>query len=230
MTMRVAVAISGRGSNLEALFQALPPGASAEVVLVVSDRDAAGLEHARNRGVTAQVLADPADASEWLRLLGKWRADLVVLAGYLRLVPAEVIAAYRQRIINTHPALLPAFGGKGMYGNRVHRAVLASGVQETGVTVHLVDEAYDRGDVLAQRRVPVLPGDTPERLAARVLEVEHQLLPAVVLAAAATGYPVPLPESGVRSRESGNPATPDTRLQTPGSEPTSATRPDLRQR
>jgi phosphoribosylglycinamide formyltransferase-1 len=114
-----------------------------------------------------------------------------------------VIAAYRGRIINVHPALLPSFGGKGMYGHRVHAAVLASGAQETGVTIHLVDEVYDRGAVLAQARVPVLPGDTPDILAERVLAVEHRLLPAAVLAAAAAGRPVPLEASGVGSQESG---------------------------
>jgi phosphoribosylglycinamide formyltransferase-1 len=128
----------------------------------------------------------------WLDLLGRARADLVVLAGYLKLVPPPVVAAYRGRIINVHPALLPEFGGQGMYGRRVHEAVLASGARETGATVHLVDEVYDRGAVLAQRRVPVLPGDTPQSLAERVLALEHQLLPATVLAAAAAGHPVPL--------------------------------------
>jgi formyltetrahydrofolate-dependent phosphoribosylglycinamide formyltransferase len=193
MKMRIAVAISGRGSNLEALLRALGPGARAKVALVMSDRaDAAGLGHARDRKVPAEVLSHPADGDEWLRLLWRFQIDLVVLAGYLKLVPAPVIAAYRGRIINIHPALLPAFGGQGMYGDRVHQAVLASGVRETGATVHLVDEVYDRGAVLAQARVPVLPGDTPERLAERVLEAEHRLLPAAVLAAAAAGRPVPL--------------------------------------
>ena len=93
-----------------------------------------------------------------------------------------------------HPALLPAFGGPGMYGRRVHEAVLASGARESGATVHLVDEVYDRGAILGQARVPVLPGDDPETLAARVLEAEHRLLPAAVLAAAAAGRPVPIPE------------------------------------
>ena len=120
--------------------------------------------------------------------------DLVVLAGYVKLVPSDVIARYRGRIINVHPALLPSFGGKGMYGRRVHEAVLASGARESGATVHLVDEVYDRGAILGQARVPVLPGDDPERLAARVLEVEHRLLPAAVLAAAAAGRPVPIHE------------------------------------
>ena len=201
MTMRIAVAISGRGSNLESLLKALVPGAPAEVVLVISDRvDAGGLSLPRARGIPAEVLADPANAEEWLPLLGRHTVDLIVLAGYLKLVPAAVIGAYRGRIINIHPALLPDFGGKGMYGKRVHRAVLASGARETGVTIHLVDEVYDRGAVLAQARVPVLPGDTPELLAARVLEVEHRLLPAAVLAAAEAGHPVALVH--VESRES----------------------------
>jgi phosphoribosylglycinamide formyltransferase-1 len=201
MTMRIAVAISGRGSNLEALLHALGPGAPAEIVLIVSDRaDAAGLELAGSRKIAAKVLQDPADGSAWLELLLQYETDLLVLAGYLRLVPAPVISAYRGRIINVHPALLPAFGGKGMYGHRVHEAVLASGARESGATVHLVDEAYDHGRVLAQVRVPVLPGDTPQGLAARVLAVEHQLLPAVVLAAAEAGRPVRLNQSGVGSQ------------------------------
>ena len=230
MKMRIAVALSGRGSNVEALVGALGPGARPQVALVVSDRaEAAGLDRARDRGIPAQVLSQPADGNEWLRLLWRFQIDLVVLAGYVKLVPAPVIAAYRGRIINVHPALLPAFGGKGMYGPRVHEAVLASGVQETGVTVHLVDEVYDRGAILAQARVPVLPGDTPDILAERVLAVEHRLLPAVVLAAATAGRPVPVTESGVGSQESGvrtqvsNPITtsnsqiltPDSRLPTP---------------
>jgi phosphoribosylglycinamide formyltransferase 1 len=187
------VAISGRGSNLEALVRALGPDAPARVVLVLSDKASApGLDYARARSIAAEVLADPADGLAWLDLLGRARADLVVLAGYLKLVPPPVVAAYRGRIINVHPALLPEFGGQGMYGRRVHEAVLASGARETGATVHLVDEVYDRGAVLAQRRVPVLPGDTPQSLAERVLALEHQLLPATVLAAAAAGHPVPL--------------------------------------
>jgi formyltetrahydrofolate-dependent phosphoribosylglycinamide formyltransferase len=205
------VAISGRGSNLEALLRALQPGAPAAVVLVVTDRaEAAGLAHARSRDIPVMVL-DPADAAAWLELLRENRIDLLVLAGYLRLVPAPVVAAYRGRIINTHPSLLPAFGGKGMYGKRVHQAVLESGARETGVTIHLVDEVYDRGAVLAQQRVPVLRDDTAERLAARVLEVEHRLLPAAVLAAAAAGRPVSLEESRVESHES------RPRAQTPNS-------------
>jgi phosphoribosylglycinamide formyltransferase 1 len=201
MTMRIAVAISGRGSNLDALLQALGPGTPAEVVLVLSDRSAAGLELARAHQVPAVVLVDPADAEAWLALLRRFQVELVVLAGYVKLVPPRVIAAYRGRIINIHPALLPDFGGKGMYGRRVHEAVLASGALETGASVHLVDEEYDRGAVLAQARVPVLPGDSAEQLAERVLAVEHRLLPAVVLAAARAGKVVAL-ETRDTSRES----------------------------
>lgn len=194
MSMRVAVCISGRGSNMLALVEALAGDAPARVVLVISDRaDASGLARAAEHAIPTAVLRDPSDPAEWLGLLAIHAVDLVVLAGFLKLVPAAVVARYRGRIVNVHPALLPAFGGAGMYGARVHRAVLESGASESGATVHVVDEVYDRGTILAQERVPVRAGDTPERLAERVLEAEHRLLPAVVLAAARTGYPVPLP-------------------------------------
>jgi phosphoribosylglycinamide formyltransferase 1 len=193
MPMRVAVCISGRGSNLDALAERLADDRHAEIVLVLSNRaDAPGLLRAAAAGVPAEALTDPADGAEWLERLERRQADLVVLAGYLKLVPRAVIERFRGRIVNVHPALLPAFGGRGMYGHRVHEAVLASGAAESGATVHLVDEEYDRGTILAQERVPVEPGDTPERLAARVLAAEHRLLPAVVLAAAQAGRPVPL--------------------------------------
>ncbi len=185
MPMRLAVAVSGRGSNLDALLTACRKDPVAEVVLVLSDRPGAGaLARARAAGVPTAVLADPADAATWMEPLERHRVGMIVLAGYLKLVPAEVVTRYRGRILNVHPALLPAFGGPGMYGRRVHEAVLASGARESGATVHLVDEVYDRGAVLAQARVPVLPGDDAEHLAARVLEAEHRLLPATVLAAA----------------------------------------------
>ena len=193
MSYRVAVCVSGGGSNLQALLDRLQGEEPARVVLVLSNRaDAGGLERARQAGIPAEVLADPADASEWITRLGRRDVDLVVLAGYLKLVPPGVVQKYTGRIINVHPALLPAFGGPGMYGQRVHEAVIASGAAESGPTVHLVDEVYDRGAILAQRRVPVLPGDTPTALAARVLAEEHRILPDVVLAAARAGRPVPM--------------------------------------
>ena len=189
--MRVAVAVSGRGSNLEALLDRLTDDAPARVALVLSNKaDAGALERARARNVPTAVLKDPADGEEWLQHLRQASIDLLVLAGYLKLVPRAVVTGYAGRIINIHPALLPAFGGPGMYGARVHAAVLASGSAESGATVHLVDEEYDRGEILGQARVPVVTGDTPDSLAARILQIEHQLLPAAVLAAAVAGRPV----------------------------------------
>ncbi|HEX9165757.1 MAG TPA: phosphoribosylglycinamide formyltransferase [Gemmatimonadales bacterium] len=191
MTYRVAVAVSGRGSNLAALLRALGPSGPARVVLVLSNRpDAGALAVAREHGVATAVLGDPADALAWRAALTAHQVDLLVLAGYLKLVPPEIVRGWAGRIINVHPALLPRHGGPGMYGERVHRAVLEAGEPESGATVHLVDEEYDRGAVLAQARVPVLPGDSPETLAARVLDAEHRLLPAAVLRAAAAGHPV----------------------------------------
>lgn len=180
---RIAVFVSGRGSNLESLFDRLEDHPEAEIVLVASDRPGAqALERARRRGAATAVVRH-ADADSIVDLLEAHAIDWVVLAGYLRRVPASVVARWRGRILNIHPALLPRFGGAGMYGEAVHRAVLEAGEKESGVTIHLVDEEYDHGPIVAQRRVPVEPGDTPERLAARVLEVEHALLPEVVRAA-----------------------------------------------
>lgn len=184
------MAASGRGSNLLALGDALAGRPEAELVAVLSDRDAPALEAARARQWPVIRLLSPADPGEMAAALRAAGTDLLVLAGYLRLIPAEVVREWQGRIINIHPALLPRHGGAGMYGRRVHAAVLAAGDQTSGATVHLVDEAFDRGDILAQGTVPVLPGDSPESLAARVLEVEHRLLPAAVLTAARQGGPV----------------------------------------
>ncbi len=193
MRMKLAVCVSGRGSNLVALLTALRDSPAAEVVLVLSHRaDTPALEKAREWGIAAESLTSFQDGTEWLERLRRHEVDLIVLAGYLKLVPPEVIQAYRGRIVNIHPALLPDFGGPGMYGRHVHEAVIRSGATQSGATVHLVDEEYDRGPILAQARVPVLPGDTPDTLAARVLEAEHRLLPEVILRAAAVGRPVPL--------------------------------------
>jgi formyltetrahydrofolate-dependent phosphoribosylglycinamide formyltransferase len=183
----IAVLVSGRGSNLQALLDATRDNAPGRIALVISDREDAGaLGIARGAGVSAEwVSLDGGEADLTLALLEKHRIGLVVLAGYLKRVSDRVVAAYHGRIVNVHPALLPAFGGPGMYGRRVHAAVLESGARVSGATVHVVDEQYDHGPVLAQWPVPVRPGDTAESLAARVLAVEHLLLPAVVLACCA---------------------------------------------
>jgi phosphoribosylglycinamide formyltransferase-1 len=190
--MRIAVLASGGGSNLQALLDRFHPRAAppARVELVVGSREGIGaLERAARAGVPAAALdvrALGADAytAALLGELERHRIGLVVLAGFLQLVPVEVVERYRRRMVNVHPALLPAFGGAGMYGMRVHRAVIAAGARVSGATVHYVDEEYDSGTVIAQWPVPVLPTDTPEALAARVLRVEHRLLPLVVEALA----------------------------------------------
>ncbi|HET8713717.1 MAG TPA: phosphoribosylglycinamide formyltransferase [Gemmatimonadales bacterium] len=177
--VRVAVLVSGGGTNLQALLDAFQHSTIARIARVISNRpDAGGLARARAAGVPTVVLRAPGDAGELLEVLRD--IDLVVLAGYLKLVPAPVVKQFRGRMINIHPALLPDFGGPGMYGRHVHEAVLASGAIESGATVHFADEVFDRGAIIAQERVPVRRGDTPETLAARVLEAEHRLLPRVV--------------------------------------------------
>ena len=189
--VRIAVLASGGGSNFQALVDRFQGAESPEreIVGVIASREGAGvLERARRAGVASAVASAAATGEQGAmflrRTLDEWRSDIVVLAGYMQLVPETLVRAYRGRILNIHPALLPSFGGKGMYGARVHRAVIEAGVRITGATVHFVDEAYDRGPILCQWPVPVLAGDTPESVAARVLTVEHRLLPAAVEALA----------------------------------------------
>jgi phosphoribosylglycinamide formyltransferase 1 len=184
MPSRLAVLASGRGSNLQAIidhFDNLARERVAKVVLVASNRaDSPALIRAATASIDVASFNPNDDGSELLALLQKFRIDLVVLAGYLKRIPPKVINEYSGRIINIHPALLPAFGGEGMYGARVHEAVIASGAEETGVTVHLVDDDYDRGPIVAQWRIPVDKSDTAESLAARVLEVEHIVFPRAI--------------------------------------------------
>jgi len=184
MPSRLAVLASGRGSNLQAIIEHFDNLAServAKIDLVASNRaDSPALIRAATASIDIAHFNANDDGSELLALLHKFRIDLVVLAGYLKRIPPKVIGEYAGRIINIHPALLPAFGGEGMYGARVHEAVIASGAEETGVTVHLVNDDYDRGPIIAQWRVPVDKSDTPESLAARVLNVEHVVYPRVV--------------------------------------------------
>lgn len=184
--LRVAVLASGSGTNLQAILDRFNLGEAgeAEVVAVVGSRSGIGaLERARGADVPGIVLDETGPGGARLdEALERAGAQLVVLAGYLRKIPPKVVRSWRGRMVNIHPALLPSFGGAGMYGRRVHEAVLASGARVTGVTVHFVDEAYDEGAIVAQWPVPVLQGDDPDTLAARVLQVEHRVLPEVVAA------------------------------------------------
>jgi formyltetrahydrofolate-dependent phosphoribosylglycinamide formyltransferase len=184
----IGVLASGGGSNLQALLDYFAPpdrASVASVVWVGSNRaDALALVRARGAGADTFFVAAPDDGDALLRELTRARVELLVLAGYLRLVPPAVVRAYHGRLLNVHPALLPAFGGPGMYGRHVHAAVLAAGCRVSGATVHFVDDAFDRGAIAAQAAVPVHSTDTPESLAARVMHAEHALLPRVVEALA----------------------------------------------
>jgi formyltetrahydrofolate-dependent phosphoribosylglycinamide formyltransferase len=188
---RIAVLASGGGSNLQAVMDHLAElgdRRAGDIVLVASDRpDAGALERARRSGIpTALITSRKAPrGSELATLLAEHRVDLVALAGYLQFVPSEVTRQFAGRLLNVHPALLPDFGGAGMYGARVHRAVLAAGARESGATVHFVDDVYDHGAVIARWPVPVRDGDDEHTLAARVLRAEHLLYPRVVQAVAA---------------------------------------------
>jgi formyltetrahydrofolate-dependent phosphoribosylglycinamide formyltransferase len=207
--LRVAVLASGSGSNLQALLDACRPPEPAVIALVACNVAGAGaVARAEAAGVPTWHIANPADGPALLATLRAHGVELVVLAGYLKLVPADVVEAYSGRMINIHPALLPSFGGHGMYGIRVHQAVLASGATLSGPSVHLVTAEYDRGPILAQWPVPVLPDDTAGSLRDRVLAVEHRLLPAVVLAAARAGGPVRLTPEGKAFAVTAAPAAP----------------------
>ncbi len=181
----IAVFISGSGSNLQALIDASREGRLAgEIVLVISNRaEAYGLVRAQKVDIDTFVYDvkkypdKEAACRDLMELLEEYQVDYIALAGYLKLLPDALVRKYQGRITNIHPALLPRFGGKGMYGHHVHEAVLASGESETGATVHLVDEIYDNGRILLQGKVPIIPGDTPDTLAARVLEMEHKIYP-----------------------------------------------------
>jgi formyltetrahydrofolate-dependent phosphoribosylglycinamide formyltransferase len=184
MPARVAVLVSGGGTNLQAILDYNTERgslAASEVVLVASNRaSAGGLDRARAANVAAEVFDATDDGSSLLALLRTHHVTLVVLAGYLKRLPSSVVQAYHRRIVNVHPGLLPEFGGAGMYGSRVHAAVLDAGVTTTGVTAHFVDDEFDHGPRIAEWRVPVRPGDTVESLAARVLAVEHLMYPRIV--------------------------------------------------
>jgi formyltetrahydrofolate-dependent phosphoribosylglycinamide formyltransferase len=183
MAARIAVLASGGGTNLQAIidYYAGIGDPAGSIVLVASNRAQAGaLKRARAAGIPAEVFDATDDGTSLGTLLRRRSVGLVVLAGYLKHIPVSIIRDYRGRIINIHPGLLPDFGGPGMYGARVHAAVLASGATTTGLTIHFVDDEYDHGPVIAQWRVRVKIDDTAESLAGRVLSAEHIVYPRVV--------------------------------------------------
>lgn len=181
--LNLAVLASGGGTNLQAIIDNIEAGKlNAEIKAVISNNSKAFcLERARKHNIAAIHLShkmfNTTDEfnEKLLSVLKENGADLVILAGYMKILSPKVIRAYRNKILNIHPGLLPQFGGKGMYGIHVHEAVLKSGMKVSGVTVHIVDEIYDHGAIVLQKCVPIEDDDTPESLAERVLKVEHQL-------------------------------------------------------
>lgn len=187
--LNIAVLGSGRGSNFQAILTAIQQGRvpNARIALVISNNSGAGiLEIARNNSLPSVHLSHRQFPTEdefvdaLLSLLSAHGVNFIVLAGYMKRIHPRVINAYRHRIINIHPALLPRHGGPGMYGHFVHEAVIAAGDRLSGATVHFVDEEYDHGSIVLQKTVSVAPEDTPGTLAAKVLEIEHEIYPEAV--------------------------------------------------
>lgn len=187
---KIAVCVSGGGTNLQAIIDAIGNGTihNTEIVAVISNKqDAYALTRAREAGIPAEYIS-PKDfagrkdfGEAMVAVLQKYSTDLVVLAGYLVIIPEQIISAYRNRIINIHPSLIPAHCGMGYYGLKVHESVLAAGNKVTGATVHFVDEKADHGPILLQKAVEVCEGDTPEILQRRVMEqAEWQILPQAI--------------------------------------------------
>ncbi len=178
MITHLAIFVSGSGTNCENIIRHFEGNPSVKTALVVSNRaDAFALERAKRHGVPTAVVPREAfaDAGRLLPLLEEYRIDFIVLAGFLLMIPSFLIEAYPRRIINIHPALLPKFGGKGMYGHHVHEAVKAAGETKTGMTVHWVSEVCDGGEIIAQFETPIDASDTPDDIAAKehLLEMEH---------------------------------------------------------
>jgi phosphoribosylglycinamide formyltransferase-1 len=185
MKLRIGFLASHVGSNLQSIIDACRAGRLVAdlCVVICNNSQAHALERARGAGVATRHLSSHTHPSKEaldgaiLETMRAHEVNLIVLAGYMRKLGPRTLAHYRGRVLNIHPALLPKFGGPGMYGARVHEAVLAAQEKESGATIHLVTEEYDQGPIIAQSRVAVLPSDTVESLAARVLEVEHALFP-----------------------------------------------------
>uniref|UniRef100_A0A832G225 Phosphoribosylglycinamide formyltransferase n=1 Tax=Ignavibacterium album TaxID=591197 RepID=A0A832G225_9BACT len=184
--LRLAIFVSGRGSNLKAILEHSELENLIKVVVVFSDKVECGaFEIARKYGIETKVIGkgdNKISNENLLEVLRNYNLDLIVLAGYLKLVPVEVVREFENRIINIHPALLPSFGGKGMYGMNVHTAVFNSSAKVSGATVHFVNTEYDKGMIIAQRCVDISDIKSPEEIAERVLKIEHQILPEVIKA------------------------------------------------
>ncbi|MBN1918048.1 MAG: phosphoribosylglycinamide formyltransferase [Verrucomicrobia bacterium] len=186
--MKLGILASHGGSNAQAIIDNVRTGAiNAEIAVVVSNNaHAQVLERARTAGVPGDVVnavrypGEGAEDRALVEVLRRHGVELVVLAGYMKRLGPAMLDAFRNRIVNIHPALLPRHGGEGKYGIHVHESVIASGDTETGVTVHLVDEQYDHGAILGQTKLPVEPGDTPETLQRRVLEIEHEFYSEII--------------------------------------------------
>lgn len=181
--IRIGILASGSGTNADKIMDYFSTGSLARVALLMSDNpSASALERASRKGIPTAVFSrtEFAEGAAPLDCLRRAGIDYVVLAGFLRLIHADIVRAYPGRIVNIHPALLPAYGGKGMYGDRVHRAVIEAGERESGITIHRVNERYDEGAVIAQFRVAVSPDDTPESLAAKIHALEHRHFPPVI--------------------------------------------------
>lgn len=180
---RLAIFASGSGTNALNIIDHFSTSKTAKVTGVfVNNPEAYVIKRVAGTGVDV-VIFDRADfytSEKVLRLLEEAKTDLIVLAGFLWLVPSDIISAYRGSIINIHPALLPDFGGKGMFGDRVHRAVIESGRRKSGITIHWVNEHYDSGDIICQKECEVLVNDTPESLAARIHQLEYRFFPVAI--------------------------------------------------
>jgi formyltetrahydrofolate-dependent phosphoribosylglycinamide formyltransferase len=182
--LNIAVFVSGRGSNLQSILQSRELADLIEIKAVISDKVECGaFEIAKKFSVPTFSLGNENGLINYNNLsdfLTQLNIDLIVLAGFLKLIPSEVVQKYKLRIINIHPALLPSFGGKGMYGINVHRAVYKSSAKVSGASVHFVDETYDTGTIIAQECVDIRDVKSPEEIAERVLKIEHRILPRVI--------------------------------------------------
>lgn len=181
---KIAIFASGGGTNAEAIMTYFEKHKSAKVAVLLSNRRSAySLERAKNHNIPAISFSKDTlynSPNEIIDILHRYDVDFIVLAGFMCFVPAEITKEWAGRIVNIHPALLPKFGGQGMYGENVHRAVVSAGERESGITIHYVNERYDEGDIIFQASCPVLPTDTPEDVAAKIHTLEQEHFPRII--------------------------------------------------